>query len=187
MLSAMGTPPREVLARSVAATAGVMLVVVSALAQGGAGQASCAVTENGEPASGSLVLQRDGTEVARGACGKPVTAPPGAYTAVIALDGALDGPTRSERITLEAGKTRELRADFETGVLEVRIEREGRRAAGMAIIRRDGAQIGTLGSGVAAHLSAGRYEVVVRYRADEKSFPDVVVSKGTPTKLEASF
>ena len=51
----------------------------------------------------------------------------------------------------------------------------------MAVIRKDGKQIGTLGSGVAAHLSAGSYEVVARYRSQEKRFDDVQIKKGERT------
>jgi hypothetical protein len=175
------------MAGSALGAVGALWLSVSALAQAGRGEVECTVTENGEPASGAIVLRRGAEEVARGTCGKPVAAPAGSYTAVVALDGALDGPEQSREVTVEAGRTQKVAVDFETGVLEVRIEREGRRAAGMAIIRRGGSQIGTLGSGVAAHLSVGRYEIVVRYRTDEKTFADVEVKKADTTRLDAVF
>jgi len=62
-----------------------------------------------------------------------------------------------------------LKADFPTATLEVRIASSGRRAAGMAVIKRNGQQLGTLGSGVAAHLSTGTYRILVRYRTQEKT------------------
>lgn len=167
------------------------LLVLAALPMGalaeGAGSVTCDVTENGEAATGAIVVTRDGAEVARGVCGKPLAVPAGSYTAAVALDGALDGPQRSQPVTVAAGATSHLKADFETGTIEVRIQSEGRRAAGMAIIRKDGAQIGTLGSGVSAHLSAGRYDVVARYRSQEKAFAAVVVDKGGHVVLDAAF
>ena len=57
----------------------------------------------------------------------------------------------------------------------------------MAIIRKDGKQVGTLGSGVAAHLSAGSYQVVARYRTQQKVFDAVAIEQGKPTVLEAAF
>jgi hypothetical protein len=57
----------------------------------------------------------------------------------------------------------------------------------MAIIRKDGKQIGTLGSGVPAHVSAGTYEIVVRHRSEQKSFDAVVIARGEHKTLEVSF
>ena len=45
----------------------------------------------------------------------------------------------------------------------------------------------TLGSGVPAHLSVGTYEVVARYRTQQKAFPDVAIKKGERTVLDAAF
>ena len=55
------------------------------------------------------------------------------------------------------------------------------------MIRRDGKQIGTLGSGVRAHLSEGTYQVVARYRSKQQSFEAVKVTRGETRVLEASF
>jgi hypothetical protein len=57
----------------------------------------------------------------------------------------------------------------------------------MAVIRKDGKQIGTLGSGVAAHLSAGHYQIVARYRSQQKEFADVAITAGQRTTLDAAF
>jgi hypothetical protein len=88
---------------------------------------------------------------------------------------------------VQGGKVAPLKGEFATGLLEVRIKSQGRDTAGMAIIRKDGTQIGTLGSGVAAHLSAGRYEIVARYRSQQKAFAEVVISAGQRTVLDAAF
>ena len=153
----------------------------------GSGRVSCDILENGQTASGVVSLQRDGHEVASGACGREFSVAAGSYTAALRLDGALDGPEQRQTLSVEAGALSKLNADFATGTLEVRIASLGKRAAGMAIIKRDGQQLGTLGSGVAAHLSAGTYRVVVRYRAQEKDLGDVHVEGGKRVTLDAAF
>jgi hypothetical protein len=126
--------------------------------------------------------------VARGSCGSaPLQVPPGRYRARLRLDGALDRPEKTRSVSVQAGDSERVSADFPTGVLEVRIETEGRRAAGMATIYRDGERVGPLGSGVSAHLSAGTYDVVVRYRSNEKRFEDVRLQAGQHRRLSAQF
>jgi hypothetical protein len=151
------------------------------------GRVICEITENGESASGTISIQLNGREVAAGSCGKELTVDSGSYTAVIKLDGALDGPSQQKSVSISANGKATVSADFATGTLEVRIASQGKRAAGMAIIKKNGAQIGTLGSGVAAHLSAGTYQVVARYRTSEKSLGDVTINGGQRLALDASF
>lgn len=147
----------------------------------------CEILENGEPASGTMLVLSGEKEVAEGTCGKPLSLPAGNYTAVLRLDGAIDGPEQS--IPLVVGKTapKPLRVDFATGTLEVKVTSESKAAAGMAIIRKDGKQIGTLGSGVPAHLSAGTYDIEVRHRASTKTLSAVAIAKGEKKSLEVSF
>jgi hypothetical protein len=159
----------------------------SADAEAGRGRVICEITENGESASGTVSLQRDGQEVVAGTCGKELSVDAGSYTALVRLDGALDGPSQQKSVAMPANGKVSVKIDFATGTLEVRIASQGKRAAGMAVIKRSGAQIGTLGSGVAAHLSAGTYQVVARYRAQEKSLGDVTVVAGQRLTLDASF
>jgi hypothetical protein len=159
----------------------------SADAEAGRGRVTCEITENGDSASGTILIQRDGQEVVAGTCGKELSLEAGSYTAVIRLDGALDGPSQQKAVVMAANGKASVKADFATGTLEIRIASQGRRAAGIAVIKRNGAQIGTLGSGVAAHLSAGTYQVVARYRAQEKSLGDVTVGPGQRLTLDASF
>jgi hypothetical protein len=163
------------------------LLAQPALAAAEDGKVLCDVTENGQPASGTLTVLSGETEVATGPCGKPLSVAAGEYTAVIELDGALDGPKQRQPLTVQGGKVAPLKGEFATGLLEVRIKSQGRDTAGMAIIRKDGTQIGTLGSGVAAHLSAGRYEIVARYRSQQKAFAEVVITAGQRTVLDAAF
>jgi hypothetical protein len=158
-----------------------------AAAEEASGRVTCTIQENGEEASGVVSVQREGKEVASGSCGKELSLPAGTYIAVLGLDGALDGPEQQKPLTVKKGETARLDANFATGILEVRIASQGKRAAGMAIIKRDGKQIGTLGSGVAAHLSAGTYEVVARHRTQEKAFGAVSVPAGQRITLDAAF
>jgi hypothetical protein len=151
------------------------------------GHVSCDILENGQPASGVVSLQLAGQEVVNGACGKDIGVPAGTYIALLRLDGALDGPEQRQTVNVEAGGSAKLRADFATGTLEVRIVSLGKRAAGMAILKRAGQQLGTLGSGVAAHLSAGTYHVFARYRAEEKDLGDVNIAGGQRVTLNAAF
>jgi len=177
---------RVIAVRWVWVVAAGVLSAAPLMAQG-SGTLKCEITENGESATGTVVVLQGENEVARGTCGKPVKVGAGEYSAILNLDGALDGPSQRKPVSVTAGKVAELSADFPTGLIEVRIEREGRRAAGMAVIRRDGKQIGTLGSGVAAHLSTGTYEVVARYRTQEKRFESVAVARGQRVVLDATF
>lgn len=156
-------------------------------AQAGRGRVICEITENGQSASGTLSMQRDGQEIANATCGKELTVEAGSYTAVVRLDGALDGPSQQKSVAVAVNGKAPVKIDFATGTLEVRIANQGKRAAGMGIIKRNGAQIGTLGSGVAAHLSAGTYQVFARYRASEKSLGDVTIGAGQHLVLDAAF
>jgi hypothetical protein len=172
--------------RQIWVVVGLLGLAAPAAAQSG-GQVQCEVTENGAAASGTITLLRGSERVAEGSCGKSVQVAAGSYTAVLALDGALDGPEQRQTIEVAAGATATAKADFATGLLAVRIQRQGRRAAGMAIIRKAGKQVGTLGSGVSAHLGVGQYEVIVRYRDQERRFEGVEVKAGQTVNLDASF
>jgi hypothetical protein len=162
------------------------LLALPAVATSGA-RVTCEITENGQTASGTIVVLADGAEVVEGTCGRPLAIPAGAHEAVLRLDGALDGPERRMSLEATAGRTVPLSADFATGLLEVRIQSQGRDTAGIAVIRKAGRQVGTLGSGVTAHLSVGSYEVIARYRSHEQRFEAVEIRKGERQALAASF
>lgn len=153
----------------------------------GAGKIDCQITENGGSATGTVSLRQEGREVKKSSCSGSFTVESGSYTAVISLDGVLNGAEQRQAITVQVGKTTQVVADFPTGFLQVDILSKGKKAAGMAVIRKDSRQIGTLGSGVSAHLSAGTYRVVARYRSQEKPFDNVVIEAGKRVVLEASF
>ncbi len=151
------------------------------------GRLSCRILENGAPASGTLVVRQGDTQVATGSCGAPLTLPAGQYTAVLRLDGALDQPEQQRPVTVRGNQSAQVQADFPTGILEVMISANGRRAAGLATIMQGGRRVGTLGSGVPAHLSADTYTVLVRYRTTEKRFTGISLSRGQRRAIEASF
>ena len=164
------------------------LLVASSVQAAANGHVRCQVTENGKAAQGTLLLSQDGHEVARAACGSDaLSVPAGEYVASIQLDGALDSPEARKPVTVNAGQTAQVSNDFATGTLEVRIQNDGRRAAGMAQILRNGGKVGTLGSGVSGHLSAGTYEVVARYRDNEQRVANVVVKAGENRVVNVAF
>lgn len=168
-----------------AAPFAVTLLLASSAAADAA--VSCEILENGAAASGTMLVLDGDREVGQTSCGKSLSLPPGSYTAVLQLDGAIDGPEQRVPLTVGKDAPKPVKADFATGTLEVKITSESKAAAGMAIIRKDGKQIGTLGSGVPAHLSAGTYEIVVRHRAESKTLPSVVIAKGDKKTLDVSF
>ena len=185
---ATGARERRLLTAFAALLGCAALVYGSAVAQSAAkGKLECKVTENGGPASGTVALLQEGEEVYRGNCNQLASVPTGSFTAVVGLDGVLDGPERRVPVVVKAGETATVAADFATGTIEVRIQSKGRRAAGMAVISLEGRQIGTLGSGVSAHLSAGTYQVVARYRTQKKQFGSITIEAGKKELLEASF
>ena len=151
------------------------------------GRISCRITENGGAASGTITITKGGQEVSAGACGSPIAVPAGAYEVVLGLDGAIDRPEKTLQVTVAPGATGLAAADFQTAILEVRIEAGGRRAAGMATIFRNGERVGTLGSGVSGHLSAGTYDIVAKYRNSEQRFDAVTLAPGERRALSATF
>ena len=164
----------------------LLLVAAPVLAEP-TGRVACTITENGQPASGVISIQKDGNEIATTSCGRELAVPVGHYVAALRLDGAFDGPEQRLNVEVKAGALQKLSGDFATGVLEVRISSGGRRAAGMAVIKRNGQQLGTLGSGVGAHVSAGKYRILVRYRSQEKDLGEVTIAGGQRLSLDADF
>jgi len=102
------------------------------------------------------------------------------------LDGTLDNPSKSVNVEVVAGKTAPVAVDFQTGVLEVRIEAKGQSGTGIVTVNRDGKRIGTLGSGVGGRLSAGEYEVVVRLGGQERRY-SVDLRPGQRRLVRAQF
>jgi hypothetical protein len=164
----------------------LLLAGQPALATGGA-RVTCEITENGQAASGTMAVVSGDAEIADGVCGKPLAIPPGTHEVVLRLDGALDGPELRRSLDAASGKTTPLTGDFATGLLEVRIQSDGKDTAGIAVIRKGGRQIGTLGSGVTAHLSVGSYEVIARYRTHQRRFDTVRIERDQRTALSVGF
>jgi hypothetical protein len=157
-----------------------------ATAQAQSAEIRCNVTENGAPARGSLVAEQSGKRVGSGSCTTPLTVPPGKYRVTVNLDGALDHPSRTVEVEASAGKTVPVAVDFQTGVLEVRIETKGQRGTGLVTVNRGSKRVGTLGSGVAARLSVGSYEVVVKLDGREQRYP-VDLRPGQRRTIRAQF
>jgi len=150
------------------------------------GQIRCSVTENGSPGRGTIVVEQNGREVGGGSCGPAVPVPAGKCKVTVRLDGVLDNPSKSVSVEVSAGKVTPVSVDFQTGVLEVRIETKDQRGTGMVTVNRGSQRIGTLGSGVAARLSAGSYEVVVRLGGQERRY-SVDLRPGQRRLVRAQF
>lgn len=147
---------------------GVGLAGTSGVAMAQEGQIQCTVTENGAPSNGTVAVEQNGKQVASGSCKRALSVPPGKSQVTLRLDGALDNPAKTIEVLVTPGKTTRATADFKTAVLEVRIDSKDQRGTGLVAVEKDGKRIGTLGSGVAAKLSAGAYEVVVRLGGAEQ-------------------
>ena len=150
------------------------------------GQIQCAATENGTPSNGTVAVEQGGRTVASGSCRRPLSVPVGKSKVTVRLDGALDNPARTVEVEVTAGQTMQVTVDFKTAVLEVRIEAKSQQGTGLVAVEKDGKRIGTLGSGVAARLSAGAYEVVVRLGGKEQRYP-VDLRPGQRRVVRAQF
>ena len=153
-----------------ALAAAAVLFCGAGSAQAQTGQIRCSVTENAGPAHGTIVVEQNGREVGGGSCGDALSVPTGKCKVTVRLDGTLDNPSKSLHVEVSAAKETPVSVDFQTGVLEVRIEAKGQRGTGIVTVNRGSTRIGTLGSGVAATLSAGSYEVVVRLGGEERRY-----------------
>lgn len=150
------------------------------------GELRCDVLENGIYAPASIEVRQAGRVVASGSCATPVVLPAGTYAATITLESALDRPARTVNVVVPDGGAAVARASFETAMLEVRFTNDGAPVPGLAILRRGGVQVGTIGSGVAARVSAGTYEIVARYRTVERTY-SVALSAGQRRAVRADF
>ena len=135
-----------------------------------AGEIVCRVTENGTPARGTATIEQNGKKVGGGACGAAISVPAGKSTVTVRLDGVLDNPSRKVDVEVTSGNRTPVTVDFATAVLEVQIRTKSAAGTGIVTVNQGGKRIGTLGSGVAARLSAGSYEVIVRLGGNEQRY-----------------
>jgi len=170
--------------RSLLVTAALFCGAGTAQAQ--SAQIRCSVTENGAPARGTIVVEQKGREIGGGSCGATLSVPAGKCKVTVRLDGVLDNPSKSVNVELGPGTTTPVAVNFQTGVLEVRIETKEQRGTGIVVVNRGSKRIGTLGSGVRARLSAGSYEVVVQLGGKERRY-SVDLHPGQRRLLRAQF
>ena len=158
-------------------------MTASAQAQSGI---QCQISENGNSATGTVVITRGAQRMATGSCGSPVSVRPGVYQVRVHLDGVLDRPIVQKRVHVLGGQISIVPANFVTGILEVRILSQGKRGVGSLVVRQGAKRLGTLGSGVAAHISAGTYTIDVEYRGRRKAYR-VTIAPGQHQKIHAKF
>ena len=150
----------------------------------------CVAFENGgyAPARARITDTGTGSVVWEGACGaEPAVLGEGAYEVAITLDLALDRPTQHRSVAVDDGQDVTIEAKFETSILEVRIQRDGERAAGIVRVLRDGQLIGTLGSYIPAHISSGEYSLAVSHRTDTETIGPFILTPGQRRAFTVSF
>ena len=150
------------------------------------GQVQCTISENGTASRGTIVVEQSGRKVASGSCARPVSVPAGASKVTIRLDKALDSPAKTVDVSVAAGKIAQVSVDFETAILEVRVETKGTAGTAIIAIEKAGKRIGTVGSGVPAKLSASTYQVVVSWGGQEKRY-EVELRPGQRRLVRAQF
>ncbi|MGB5284602.1 MAG: hypothetical protein WBN29_08815 [Polyangiales bacterium] len=162
------------------------LLFAAEAAKAQSGAILCSVTENAAPARGTASVEGGGKEIAAGSCGAALPVPAGKYKVTVRLDGTLDNPSKVVDVEVSGGKTAPVSVDFKTGALEVRLENKGQSGTGIVAVNRGSERIGTLGSGVAARLSAGKYEIVVRLGGQERRY-EVDLRPGQRRLVRAQF
>jgi len=155
-------------------------------AQAQSGEIRCSVTENSAPARGTVSVKQNGKDVGAGSCGAALSVPAGKCKVTVRLDGPLDNPSQVVDVEVRPGQTAPVSVDFKTGVLEVRIESKVQSGTGLVTVNRGTERIGTLGSGVTARLSAGKYQVVVRLGGQERRY-EVDLRPGQRRLVRAQF
>lgn len=152
----------------------------------GPGQVGCEVRDNRILARGLMEVRRQGRVIATGRCGSALELPGGRYDVTLTLLDALDRPQRTVPVVVPEGGSVTARARFETAILEVRVTKDGVRMPGTTQVYRDGARVGSIGSGVTFRVSPGRYHLLTRYRRETKTF-DVDLSAGQRRAIRAAF
>lgn len=148
----------------------------------------CIAFENGAYAPAHARITDRGNVVWEGPCGaEPAALGEGTYEVAITLDGALDRPTKTRTVSLTEGQDVTIEASFETSILEVRIQHDRERAAGIVRVLRDGQLVGTLGSYIPARLSSGEYSLVVSYRTESQTIDPFVLVPGQRRAFTVSF
>ncbi|MGE0786882.1 MAG: hypothetical protein AB7S26_14515 [Sandaracinaceae bacterium] len=150
------------------------------------GSLACDVTENTLTADATYEVRSAGRVVASGSCATPATLAVGTYDVTLTLMTALDRPQRTVQVTVPANATATASARFDTGLIEVRIMKDRAPAGGVTMIYRDGVLVGTIGTGLVAHLSPGRYDLTARYHLETKAY-QVDLTTGMRRGITANF
>lgn len=139
----------------------------------GEGTVAATAYENGFYAPARVEVWQHGNHVLTTTSGTRFTLAADTYDIVLWLDEVLDRPHQLYRLTVDDEQVVSLAATFETGILEVRVRRDGQPAAGMIEVLRHGQRLGTTGSDIARRLSAGTYDVAVHYRTETRLYESV--------------
>ena len=150
------------------------------------GLVQCHVTAAGVLAPATVEVRDHGRVIASGTCGERLSVAAGSYDATITLERAIDRPQQNVRLIVPEGGVATASAAFDTSIIEVRFLKSGASTFGQAILERDGRTLGSIGSGVVAHVSSGRLTIRARYLTEWKTYT-VDLSNGQRRAVIASF
>ncbi|MBX3270289.1 MAG: hypothetical protein KF729_08505 [Sandaracinaceae bacterium] len=150
------------------------------------GLVACAVTENGAGAPAFVEVRSSGRVIASGACGARIEVPAGDYHAMVTLESVLDRPQRTVAVRVPANGTGVVRVDFPVAIVEVRFTKDREPAFGQAILMVGGREVGSIGNGVPARVSAGRVTMIARYRTEVRTY-ELDLSAGQRRMITAAF
>ncbi len=134
------------------------------------GLVRCTVTAAGTLAPATVEVRHQGRVIASGTCGERISVPAGRYDATITLERAIDRPQQTVPLFVPEDGVGTARAAFDTSILEVRFFQNGRRTFGQAILEQNGRVIGSIGSGVVAHVSSGRVTIRARHLTEWRTY-----------------
>ena len=143
--------------------------------------------ENGAYAPARIVVWEHGNHVLTTTSGTPFRLTADTYDIAVVLDEVLDRPYQAYRLLVAPDQDVSIGAQFETGILEVRVMHDGQVAAGRADVVRHGQVVGTMGSCVARRLSAGTYDVAVHYRTETVLYQAVHLAPAQRRALTVHF
>ena len=176
----------EITGKSVIPACALATFLLAGISHANADGIRCEARENGSSATGTMEIWRQHKRVGRVTCGDTLEVAPGKYEVTIQIDGVLDRPTKTRQVSVSADRVSKISVDFPTGILEVRIEAQGRRGVGTVVVSRGKKQLGSLSSGVAGHLSAGNYRIEINHKGLRQTHR-VTVNPGQRRVFQAKF
>jgi hypothetical protein len=170
-----------------ATSAFCIAIATSWAAAQGSAKVGCDADENGSRAAASFQALREGSQIARGICGKYVEVPPGPLTLVVTLDGVLAMGARRFEVDAKPGPPSRVTAHFETGILLVEVTRDGRRGSALVHLTAADGTTARTSAGVESRVGVGTYAVEVESRSERRRIEGVTIARGARQVLKVGF